>query len=212
MATNKKKILIVDSLPANLEGVSIWLSQCKDFDVVGRAHTLDEASQIIINKYPNLLLIDYQLPDGQCFSQIDHWLRYCPDLLIMIYGCHDELLVTQRCFMAGAHGYLRKTAPQETFVSAIRYLRNNGIYASERVKQQPVMPVLSHTAISARLNSLTRRQSMVLQLIGEGLSRQQIANQLGISAKTIDAHKTNIRERLGISSSIALTHHAIQSH
>jgi len=193
-----------------MEGVSVWLSECSDIHLIGQAHTLHGVDQILGKAKPQILLIDLQLSDEQCLPKFEGWLSQWPDLLIMVYASSDECLVAQRCLMAGARGYLMKTASRETFVSAVRHLKDHQYYLSDRVKQQAIESLFSDSTMATRLKDLTPRQHTVLHLISEGLSRQQIADRLGLSVKTVDAHKTNIRERLKLSSGIALTHHAVQ--
>lgn len=136
MSSTTTKVLIADSLPANVEGVSVWLSECSDLHLIGQAHTVHEVDQILGKAKPQILLIDLQLSDEQCLPKFEGWLSQWPDLLIMVYASSDECLVAQRCLMAGARGYLMKTASRETFVSAVRHLKAHPHYGANQIRHR----------------------------------------------------------------------------
>jgi len=202
-------ILVADQQPVVRAGLAAWLADCPDLSVVATADTTATVEQALARHRPHILITDLQLNEGITLPRFSSWLERWPKLLIMVYSMSDERMFARRCLTAGARGYLMKSSDREALVGALRELHANQSYLSASMKQNLIEYLFKHGPRSAQAVSLTDRQYLILSLIGEGRSRSEIAKLLGLSVKTIDAHKTNIRERLGLENSQALIHYAI---
>lgn len=210
MVSAATKILVADQQPVVRDGIAAWLADCPDLALVATAENAATVEQALTQHHPHILIIDLQLSGDVTLPMFSDWLQRCPELLILVYSMSDERLFARRCLSAGARGYLMKSSDRETLLTALRELRTNRSYLSPSMRQNVIEHLFNHGARSAQMADLTDRQYLILDLIGEGRSRSEMADLLGLSVKTIDAHKTNIRERLGLKNSQALMQFALR--
>jgi DNA-binding NarL/FixJ family response regulator len=125
---------------------------------------------------------------------------------------HDELVFAERALRAGAAGYVNKQEVSRSIVRAIREILNGKMYLSQRATERMVQLAVgskSHTGQSP-VERLTDREIEIFQMIGQGLTTRQIAGKLGLSPKTVDAHRERIKQRLELKNVTELTKHAVQ--
>jgi two-component system response regulator NreC len=210
VAVTPAKIVIADQQPVVSAGLTSWLADCPDLDVVAMAPSLSAIEDALDRTRPHILVTDLQLHGEITLPRFSLWLQHWPKLLIMVYSMSDERLFARRCLSAGARGYLMKSNDRDTLLAALRELHTHQTYLSPSLRHNVIEHLFKYGPRSTQMGELTERQYLILSLIGEGRSRSEIAQLLGLSVKTIDAHKTNIRERLGLESSQALIHYAMR--
>ena len=208
-----KRILVVDDHPVLREGLAHVISTAEDLSVCGMAGSVQEALQAVESQAPDLVLTDLILPGRSGLELVKDLRAIHPELPVVVLSMHDEMIYAERCLAAGARGYIMKEAAAEHLLDAIRQVLAGGVFASPAVIGH-FLQSLSHPQGRARadfpIKRLTDRETEVFELIGAGRSNQEIAGLLGISCRTVDAHRSNIREKLGIADGLELTRYAIR--
>jgi DNA-binding NarL/FixJ family response regulator len=208
-----KTILVVDDHPLMREGLMQVISAEPGFKVIATAGSVQEALALVESENPDLVITDLTLPGRNGLELIKDLVATHPDLPVIVMSMHDELLYAERVLRAGGRGYVTKDAPPERLIQAIHTVLEGGVFASENVTNH-FLRALSARKVAASsafpLESLTDREIEVFELIGHAKSYQEISNQLGISLRTLDSHRTHIRQKLGLADSNELTRHAIR--
>ena len=116
----------------------------------------------------------------------------------------------ERALRAGARGYIMKEAAADHLITAARKVLSGGIYVSDSMTSRMMEQVVGHRAKAASLESLTDRELEVLEMIGQGVATKNIAERLCISARTVEAHRAHIKDKLAITEGAALVRYAVQ--
>jgi DNA-binding NarL/FixJ family response regulator len=202
----KAQILIVDDHPMTRAGLTHLINHQADTEVCGEAEDAAQALDLFAMSQPDLILIDITLPDKSGLELIKDVKAIRPDLAILVISMHDESLYADRVLRAGARGYITKHEGGEKLIGAIRHVLNGKIYVSESMSSH-ILEMFSGAPSGAdrsSIQNLSDREFEVFQALGEGLSSQQIAKKLHLSAKTVDAHRANIKTKLKINTTAEL--------
>jgi DNA-binding NarL/FixJ family response regulator len=183
-------------------GLHRALAATPDIDVVGEAGTLDETLAMIQRTEPDVLLLDPAIPDHSGFDILKaiRELQVAPQVIIL--APHTELGFAARMLAAGAHGFLDKSALPDKLVDAIRAVSHG-----EQVVPTGVEEVLA--GISNR-RALTARELEVMEMLGRGMTNRETAEQLGISIKTVDTHRSHVLKKLGLRNNAELARYAVK--
>jgi DNA-binding NarL/FixJ family response regulator len=146
-------------------------------------------------------------------------LEFVKDLLavesrtaVLVVSMHDEVVYAERALRAGARGYIMKEAGGDALLAAIRQVLRGEIYVSPRMAAR-LLENLSNRrprGSSSPIEKLTDREFEVFQLIGQGKSTRDVAAQLHLSSKTVDVHRSHIKEKLELHDNTALIRHAVR--
>jgi len=206
----KTRVLIVDDHPMTRAGLVHVINHQPDLMVCGEAESAAHALDILDSSRPDLLLIDITLPGKSGLELIKDVKAMQPELLMLVVSMHDESLYADRVLRAGARGYITKHEGGEKLMEAIRHVLSGKIYVSESMSAH-ILEVFSggQTRLDrSSIEKLSDREFEVFESLGEGLSSQQIANKLHLSAKTVDAHRANIKTKLNIKTTAELISYA----
>lgn len=211
---SETKILLVDDHPLMREGLSQWISAEPGLEVAGMVGSVQAAIAFVEARSPDLVITDLSLPGRNGLELIKDLGASHPELPVIALSMHDELLYAERVLRAGGRGYLMKNSSPECIISAIRTVLAGNVFASPAVTGH-FLEVLSSGKgktknATSPLEILTDREIEVFELIGRAKGNQEIASLLGISVRTLDAHRAHIREKLGLAGSKELTCHAIR--
>jgi len=210
-ATVKKtRVLIVDDHPMTRAGLVHVINHQPDLIVCGEAESAAQALDILDSSRPDLLLIDITLPGKSGLELIKDVKAMQPELLMLVVSMHDESLYADRVLRAGARGYITKHEGGERLMEAIRHVLSGKIYVSESMSAH-ILEIFSggQTRLDrSSIEKLSDREFEVFESLGEGLSSQQIAKKLHLSAKTVDAHRANIKTKLSIKTTAELISYA----
>ena len=208
-----KRIVVVDDHPLLRDGLIAAIRRERDFTVCGAAGTLPEALRLVESQSPDLVLTDLTLPGRSGLDLIKDLRATRPELPVLVLSMHDEMIYAERALAAGACGYIMKEAAADHLIGAIRTVLSGGVFASAAVTShflQALSAKPGRQKPSFPLKRPTDREIEVFELIGVGKCNQDIARELGISCRTVDAHRAHIREKLGISDATELTRYAIR--
>jgi DNA-binding NarL/FixJ family response regulator len=205
-------VLIVDDHPVVRQGVAMLIGQQPDLEVCGEAEGLNEAMRLYNETSPHLVIIDISLKDGSGLELVKEIHARNPNTKMLISSMHDEELFAERMLRAGAHGYVHKQEATERIIDAARQILEGRVYLSEPMSERLLHRLVSHNDADRRstIESLSDRELEVFEMIGRGLTTRQIASRLELSPKTIETYRENIKMKLCLENSTALTKHAVQ--
>lgn len=207
------KVLIVDDHAIVRHGLSRSIQQQEDMEVVGQASDGHVAVDMARQLTPNVVLMDVSMPALNGIEATRAVLRESPGSRVIALSMHSAKQYVREMFRAGASGYLLKDCEFDELVQTIRLIAEGQTYISPAISRIVVenyahggTPEEKESAFSV----LTQREREVLQLMAEGHSTKQIAMQLFISPKTVEAHRLRIMNKLDIDNVALLTKYAIQ--
>ena len=204
------KILIVDDHPLVRAGLSQLIGDCPDLQVCGEAADMADALKQIDASSPDLAIIDLSLAGGSGLDLIEHIKSRGKDILMLVASMHDETLYAERVLAAGARGYINKQEAQESIIQAIRQVLNGKVYLSQHMTDRLLSGMVDASGEKRDIDSLSNRELQVFELIGQGLTTSQMAEQLNLSVKTIETHQAHIKKKLGLGSAHELNQRAIR--
>lgn len=204
-----RRVFLVDDHPMLLDGLSKLVEQMPRCMVCGRASFAAEALAGIPSAMPDLVITDISLPDKNGIELIKDLHSILPEVRILAFSMHDEMLYAARALKAGAKGYLMKGADTELLETAVNRVLEGGIYLSPEVSDHLLRNLSGGASPQTRLEVLTDRELEIFELIGRCRSISQISKQLHISPKTVDAHRGNIKTKLNLADAASLMREAI---
>ncbi|MFT7773684.1 response regulator transcription factor [Roseateles sp.] len=197
------RILLVDDHPMVREGLVARLAAVPRFEVVGEAGGRTEALEQLSLTAPDVVVMDVGLKDGNGIALGAEMLAARPQVRLLMFSMYDNPEYVQRALTAGARGYVLKDAPATEIVSAIDAVAAGGTFLSAAVsgrlfRGQAPKPVL------------TPRESEILGLLGQGASSKQIARELDLSVRTVEAHRQSIKRKLELEGQAELIRYAVE--
>ncbi len=209
----KSKIYILDDHPIVIEGLKKLIDQQEDMEVCGSAEDATVALQQIAKSKPQIVIIDITLKDRSGVDLIKKLKASHPDTQILVYSMHDENVYAERCLRAGALGYVMKGEPSARVLQGIRQVVSGSFFFSAALLGSIVSgggPRGGGASRGEPARMLSDRQLEIFEMVGRGLDSHSMAEKLSLSAKTVDAHKANIRQKLGLGSARELLMEAVR--
>jgi DNA-binding NarL/FixJ family response regulator len=196
-----RRIIVVDDHPLFRKGVVQMLSNEADLEVRAEAESSPAALEMMRNTKVDLAIVDIGLHGSANGIELTKSIRAeHPDLPVLVLSMHDETLYADRALRAGARGYLMKREALDSVLTAVRTLLDGEIYLSPGMAKRMIAEHIGGVAPGqSAVEKLTDRELEVLQLIGEGKEVRDIATELHVSPKTVEAHRANIKEKLNLS-------------
>lgn len=206
----KARVIIVDDHPIMRMGLRQLLGSFHLVEVVGEAGNVSEAISLVETLKPvDLVIVDISLPDRSGLELIRDLRSSDPELRTLVVSSHDEKVYAERVLRAGGRGYLMKDRAPEQLIAAVGQVLEGGIFLSPAMTSR-MMEALSGAKPASPISGLTDRELEVFRAIGEGKSSREISGLLGVSIRTIDAHRTHIKEKLGLRDAAELSYEAIR--
>ena len=198
------RIVIVDDHVMLRDGIVSILSEQPDFEVVGEAGSVAGALELAQTASPDLILMDYGLPDGTGLEATREIVAANPQIDIVLLTVHEEDDLLFEAVRSGAAGYLLKNISAKNMLARLRGL-SQGDIAMERTESKRILSEFARTASPARTDQqqafpLTDRELDVLRLIVSGATNKEIGAQLHISPYTVKNHVHHILDKLQVSS------------
>jgi DNA-binding NarL/FixJ family response regulator len=208
----KHKIYILDEHPVVIEGLKKILDGLEDIEVVGTSSDEDVAISEITKHKPTILIFDFNIKDRNGIDSIKKIKQACPGVLLLVFSMHDENAYAERCLRAGAMGYMMMNEPGNRITLAIRQVLSGGFFFSANLLSSIVTggSLRGSSARGEPGRLLSDRQLEIFEMVGRGMDSHGIAEKLTLSSKTVDAHKANIRQKLGLDSARELLMEAVR--
>jgi DNA-binding NarL/FixJ family response regulator len=211
------KVLIADDHGIIRDGIRALLSPDPDIEVVGTAANGREAVELTMALKPDLIIMDVAMPELNGVEATRQLMKALPKLRIIALSVHSDHRYVNEMLRAGAAGYLLKDSVFDELRFAISAIRRGQAYLSPPVahfvlneyRQKPAKQVFRDSQLPPN-SPLTNREREVLQLLAEGHTMRVIAERLCISIKTVETHRKQISDKLGIRTIIDLTKYAIR--
>lgn len=184
-----------------------------DVRVVGEAGDGSEVAPKARQLRPDVVLMDLSMPGPPSGEAIRQVLRACPTTRVLVLTMHDDAAYVTSALSAGAAGYVVKKVADTELLSAIRAV-HAGRSVVELTRVSSPSPHAGSGSVGAPLEpprNLSRREREVLRLLAQGHSNHEIADQIGVSVKTVETYRTRLREKLGLKGRAELFRFAVEA-
>jgi len=199
------KVLLVDNHPLVLDGLKAILETYDHIDVVGTAASALSGLTVAMEKRPQVVLMDINMPQINGIEALELFKEKLPSTRMLMLSMHDSREYISTSVMHGASGYILKDVATDEIVAAIEAVAGGGTYFSSGVYD--VLMDRNRDMVQA----LTSREQSVLLMIAGGKSNRDTALTLEISERTVETHRKNIKRKLGIATTAGLTRYAIEN-
>lgn len=206
----KHRIMVVDDHTIVLHGLKELINNEPDLAVAMEAGSAEEAMTLLEAELPDLLVTDISLPGLSGLDLIKRVSQSWPALPCLVLSMHDEMLHGERAFRVGARGYVVKQEATEKVVAAIRRLLAGEVVLPDRMQTLMRQGARGNgeRLSTSILGNLTDREFEIFRLIGHGLGATEIATKLNRSVKTVEAHRANLKQKLGLRNALELNRFA----
>jgi DNA-binding NarL/FixJ family response regulator len=214
ISTNPRKcsVYLIDDHPVILQGISMLINSQDDLCVAGTSTSWATGFKEIPLLKPDVVTLDISLESGNGIEVLKNIKTHFPTQKVLMLSMHDENLYASRSMKAGAWGYLMKVSAADEVPAAIRQIMNGGIYLSPGMSRTMMSQLAGRQRLGgSALESLSDRELEVYEMVGDGLTTRLIANRMHLSVKTIETHKSHIKEKLSLKTGTELAQHAVKA-
>ncbi len=208
-----QRLLIVDDHPLFREGLKAIIARSARFEIVAEAGTARSGLQKALDLTPDLVIVDISLPDRSGIDLTRDIRSRVAAARVLIVSMHARVDYIVEAFQAGATGYVVKESAADRLLQALEVVSAGEYYLDSGISREVVQRLMNVQAAGpgagdAAYGRLTRREQEVMRRLAEGHSPRQVAEGLGISAKTVENHRSNILRKLGLSGTMELVRYA----
>ncbi len=209
----RTRILLADDHELVRAGLRMVLNLEPDLDVVAEAADGPEAVELALNGGVDLAILDISMPRLTGLQVARQLQAHRPELRVLLLSMHDNERYLFEALAAGASGYVLKSSADRDLVAACRAAMRGEPFITPAAMSAIVTDQLARVARGepVAVDPLTPRETEVVKLVAEGHSSKEIAQVLTISEKTVERHRANVLEKLGLRDRVALTRYAIRS-
>jgi DNA-binding NarL/FixJ family response regulator len=213
MVKKKKSILIVDDHPLVREGLKVIIGRSSNFEVVGEAGAAREGFRMAEELKPDLMLLDISLPDESGLELTRRIRSALPKARILIISMHSKIDYITEAFKAGATGYMAKESAAEKLLTALESVAAGEHYLDSPISHSVIEKLIKSPEKDTKITNgsyrrLTPREQEIMRMLAKDLHVKEIADKLFISPKTVENHRSNIMQKLGVHSAIELARYA----
>lgn len=209
------RVVLADDHAVVRAGLRALLTAESDLSIVGEAGTGEEALRLCAASRPDVLLLDITMPGNEHLAVVRAVVERVPETRVLLLTMHQDPTLLREALRLGAAGYVLKRSAESSLLAAIRTVAAGDLYIdptmAASVVQRQGGPGLGARAPQALPHGLTSRELEVLKLAAQGYGNKEIAARLFISVKTVETHRLNINEKLGIRSRVELIRFARQA-
>jgi DNA-binding NarL/FixJ family response regulator len=208
----KSRVFIVDDHPLVREGLTNLINGQDDLIVCGEAKDVAQTINGIVKARPDVALIDISLENESGLELVKQLRSQFPQMALIILSMHDEGLYAERALRAGARGYVMKHETSKSVLASIRQVLAGGVYVSAKIVKRMALRLASSREALARspVERLSDRELEIFRLLGQGRTTSQIAEDLNLSLKTVQAYCARAKEKFGVTSLTELLRAAIR--
>jgi DNA-binding NarL/FixJ family response regulator len=206
-----RRVLIVDDQAIVRQGLRHAIENEAGLAVCGEAETERDARIAIRESYPDAMIVELNLKQGDGIALVRDARAHHPQLAILVFSMHDETIYAERMLSSGANGYLMKQASSEQVLISLWRVLRGGIYVSESVGSNMIRKMV--TGGSSRpadpIDRLSIRELQILRMIGKGISSRETALSLNLSIKTVESHRQRVMRKLKLETGCELLRYAV---
>ncbi|HEY5574772.1 MAG TPA: response regulator transcription factor [Anaerolineales bacterium] len=202
------RTLIVDDHGVLRAGLRALLASEADLEVVGEAADGDEALRMAGELSPEVVLMDITMPGMDGIEATRKLLAEMPSARVLLLTVHADSSLLREALQAGAAGYILKRAVESELINAIRAVARGDLYIDPAMTRALLTEPARNPCRDNLNETLTSRETEVLQLIAGGYTNRQIAEKLTISVRTVEGHRANIMGKLDLRSRVELVRYA----
>ncbi len=209
----KAKIFLLDDHAVTRFGLTQLINQEPDLVVCGEAESAPQGLTALRKLKPDLVILDLSLKEGSGIEFIESLHAESGRIQVLVVSMHDEELNAELALRAGARGYIMKEQAIRNVLAAIRTVLSGKIYLSEKMTARLLeqrSQSRTKPGTQSPLDILSPRELQVFQMIGEWTRTADIAARLGLSPRTIEFHRYQIRQKLHLKNGTELTHYATE--
>ena len=211
--TKKTRILIIDDHPLFREGIKTIIDRDGRFEVLDEAGSSREGVEKAVLLKPDVVLVDISLPDESGMEVTRKIRKQLPATHIMILSMHSKIDYIVESFQAGATGYVVKESAADRLAQGLAAVAAGEYFLDSSISQEVVAKLMQSPIKEAKVSDsgygkLTSREQEIMRMLAEGTPKSDIADQLCISIKTVENHRTNIMRKLDIHSAMELVRYA----
>jgi DNA-binding NarL/FixJ family response regulator len=212
MTMEKLKILIADDHKIFRDGIKALLDKEKNLVVAGDVSNGNEAYEFIKSQRVDVILMDIDMSEGGGLEATVRIRKEFPEVNILVLSMHGEYNYILKMIEAGASGYILKNAGKEEMLIAIGSVASGGTYFSKEVSSKLFENIHKPSGKDQYPDNIpiTKRETEILKLIAQEYSNSEIAEKLFISIRTVDTHRRNLIEKLGVKNTAGLVKYAIR--
>jgi DNA-binding NarL/FixJ family response regulator len=206
------RIVVVDDHPLFRHGLIQLLNSDDDFAVCGEASSAGEAMDVVRKAKPHLVIADLGLKGPNGIELTKSIVAEFPRIPVLILSMHDESLYAVRSLRAGARGYVTKQEALGSVLEAVREVMDGHTYLSPKMASQVISKVVVNRVAPDEeiTDRLSDRELEVLEMIGAGKEIKTIAKTLNLSPKTVETHRTHIKEKMNLQNARQVARFAVQ--
>jgi DNA-binding NarL/FixJ family response regulator len=208
------RILIVDDHAVVRRGIRALLESHDGWEVCGEATTGREAVEQSRRLRPDIVVMDLSLPELNGLDATRQILKDAPDTEVLVLTMHHSEELARDVLRAGARGYVLKADADESLIAAVDNLRQHKPFLTSAVTDFVLDDYLRRADVAqddVGAVAVTAREREIIQLVAEGQSNKEAASTLGVSVKTVEAHRANIMRKLHLRSASELVRYAIRN-
>jgi len=203
-------VLIVDDHGIVREGLQRVLEATEDIRVCGEASDGREAIEVAEKCKPDVVILDITMPRLGGLETLNRLREQHPKLKAILLSVHGDSPFVQTAISLGADGYLLKNSHPDEIVNAVHAVMRGGSYFSPAVAREIVDQLRTPTGDEGGFAKLSSREREILHLIAEGYSAKEVAKDLDISTKTVEAHRTSLMRKLNVRKATELVRYALK--
>mgnify|MGYP002639652511 CR=1 FL=1 len=213
---DKVKIILVDDHQLVRDGIKSLISDSFGIEIIGEADHAASFFKLLKNDIPDVVLMDISLPNMSGIDLTKVIRKDYPQIKVLILSMYTSEDFIFNALKAGINGYLPKNTNREELLLAIDEVYKGGEYFSKSISDIILKSFVNsakygNTSTADQMSLLTKREKEILKLVVEGMSNQHIADQLFISIRTVETHKTSIMRKLDLNSTVDLVKFAIKN-
>jgi two-component system nitrate/nitrite response regulator NarL len=204
----KLRTVIIEDEVMFRQLVQSTLRRAKDLQVVGSFDRGEPALQFCLRNQPDLVVVDLVLPDIDGMEIVRELRRATPETIILIITAHPSERLPAELVALGVNGYVDKTEPIEYVLKAIETVRNGGMFFASHVRARTGR---ASGGLAALKVPLTKREEEIARLVAAGKMSKEIASRLQLSLRTVEKHRENIMQKVGVHKVASLTRWCVEA-
>jgi DNA-binding NarL/FixJ family response regulator len=203
------EVVIADDHAVVRAGLRALISAEPSLKLAGEAAGGLEAIELVTNLKPDILILDMSMPDQDGIAVTRQIKQTGSTTRILILTVHEDEALLREAIKAGASGYILKRAAETELISAINVLMRGDLYIDPSM-MRVLLDTSSQTGSTEKIQveQLTSRETEILKLIVQGFTNRQVAEELNLSVRTVEGHRANLSEKLGLKSRVELVRYA----